>query len=91
MDTPVILRPVDGLGNKTGRYRFNASEMRLEKISDRVPGVSTDTFFKEPYFEPHLADDKNPKGQMVHSKKHKSRLMKEQGVHERGDRVHGAR
>lgn len=50
-----------------------------------------DAYFKSPGFEPHLADSKNPNGQMIHSRAHKAEVMRQLGVHERGDRVHGAR
>lgn len=75
----------------SGRYRINARTMQLEKISDAIPSITTDVYFKEPHFDEHLADAKHPQGQEVRSKKHKSRIMKEQGVREAGDRRHGAR
>ncbi len=53
-----------------------------------------DVYFRKPYFDPNLADPNDPKtwdGQMVHSKQHKSGLMKKFNLRESGDRVHGAR
>ena len=52
----------------------------------------SDVYFKGPVFEPHLADpDKSPKGNFVTSREHKAALMRDLGVRETGDRVHGAR
>ncbi len=52
----------------------------------------SDVYFKGPGFESHLADaDKSPKGNFVRSREHKAVLMRELGVREVGDKVHGAR
>ena len=52
----------------------------------------SDVFFQKPGFEPHLAHPENsPKGNFVHSREHKAALMRELGVKEVGDKVHGAR
>lgn len=52
----------------------------------------SDVYFAGEGFEPHLADpEKSPKGNFVRSREHKAQLMREIGVRETGDRVHGAR
>ena len=56
------------------------------------PFKFSDVYFKAPGFEPHLADpEKSPKGNFVRSREHKAQLMREIGVKETGDKVHGAR
>ena len=52
----------------------------------------SDVFFQKPGLEPHLAHpDHSPKGNFVRSREHKAVLMRELGVREVGDKVHGAR
>jgi hypothetical protein len=54
-------------------------------------GCEPDVFFREPYFDEHLGNKVHPHGQWVFSKRHKARLLKEQGLVESGDRIHGSR
>lgn len=49
-----------------------------------------DVYFRSEYFEPNLANDKNPQGQWIRSKTHKAQIMKELNVRESNDRQHGA-
>lgn len=55
----------------------------------------SDVFFPAgsgPRFETNLAHpDKSPLGSMVYSREHKAQLMRDLGVRESGDKVHGAR
>lgn len=84
-----------GCGNEDA-YRFSLVK-GIEKCNACDPsGISSfkfsDVYFKGPGFEPHLADpDKSPKGNFVTSREHKAALMRDLGVRETGDRVHGAR
>ena len=50
-----------------------------------------DVYFKEPYFEGFLADSKNPNGIYFNSRNEKARKMKELGIREAGDKIHGSR
>ena len=53
-----------------------------------------DVYFDRPYLDPNLVtpkDHNSPDGIWVESKRHKAQLLKEQGLRECGDRVHGAR
>ena len=53
-----------------------------------------DVYFREPYLDPNLANPKRANemnGVWVESKRHKARLMAEQGLREAGDKRHGAR
>ena len=50
-----------------------------------------DVYFEHPYFDEHIADLKNPQGMWIESKSDKARKMKNLGLRESGDRVHGAR
>lgn len=68
-----------------------------EESCDRC-GVSTgtfkfsDVFFKQPYFDPHIAHPENsPKGNFIRSRGHKALMMKSLGLSEVGDKRHGAR
>ena len=74
--------------SSTGTYKM--VDGKLVKVSDRVPrsvayAHSTLCSFKKPYWEEHLGEKPifiEPKGQ-------KAKLVKEQGLVEKGDRVHG--
>lgn len=60
-----------------------------------------DVWFPGPYIDPNLAHPKRPweiqkvvgggDGVLVTSKRHKARLLREQGLHEAGDRRRGMR
>ena len=61
-----------------------------EARGPRTPDVA----FNKPYLDPNLPHPKRPwekDGVWVTSKQHKSALMKEQGLHEVGDKKHGSR
>ena len=75
----------------SGTYKWDAAQSRVVKVSDRPRSSVPDVYFRGEEFVPHLGDDKHPFGQFVTSKQQKARIMREQGVHETGDRVHGAR
>ena len=52
----------------------------------------SDVFFKEPYFDQHIADpDKSPLGTHIESREHKAAVMRQYGLSERGDKFHGSR
>ena len=52
----------------------------------------SDVYFKEAYFDPHIAHPENsPRGNQIRSREHKAFLMRELGLKEKGDKVHGAR
>ena len=72
----------------TGTYAWR--DGHFVKISDKARG-KPDVYFKEPSFEPNLGDEKHPFGQEVRSARDKARIMKEQGIFEKGDKRHGAR
>lgn len=77
--------------SNTGTYKYDELLGKIIKISDHASIRHSDVFFRQPYFEPNLADDKNPEGQWVSSKSEKARIMKEKGLIESGDRIHGCR
>jgi len=52
----------------------------------RVP----DVYFREPYFDSNLGDNNSPHGKFIRSKRHKMKVMQEQGLREAGDRYHGS-
>jgi hypothetical protein len=76
------------------RYYTN-SEKKLVCCCEECGGITSptinDVYFKEPYFDPNLGNEKNPYGQHVESRGHKARIMKELGLRENGGRVHGGR
>jgi hypothetical protein len=75
--------------------RWNKKEKKFEEVCDRCSCLDgyamPDVYFKEPYFDEHLADAKSPHGTWVNSKGHKKEVMKRMGLFEAGDRIHGAR
>ena len=59
----------------------------------RIPW-NPSVYFRQPYVDPNLGDYRHPheaNGVLITSKRHKARLMREQGVVEAGDRVRGGR
>ncbi len=82
-----------GCGNdEAHRISYSAKGESCDKCGASSTFRFSDVFFKGAGFEPHLADpDKSPKGNFVRSREHKAQLMRELGVRETGDRVHGAR
>lgn len=84
-----------GCGNKSA-YRMSFST--LGESCDRCGSSSlgtfrfSDVYFKTPGFEEHLSDpEKSPRGNYVESREHKAMLMRNLGLREVGDKVHGAR
>lgn len=77
----------------TGTYRFDPQTGQVVKVSASTSrGGIPDVYFKEPYFDPHLAHPENSQtGTFIRSKAHKAQVMKELGISEKGDRRHGAR
>lgn len=84
-----------GCGNQEAHHlSFNtAGECSCNACGSRAGSFKfSDVYFKGPGFESHLADpDKSPKGNFVNSREQKAMLMKQLGVREVGDKVHGAR
>jgi len=78
----------------------NARRMRITKdyqCCDGCGGLGnvkhSDVYFRNPYFDPNLADPKKPEqkdGVWVESREHKARILKELGLREVGDRRGGA-
>ena len=75
--------------------KYKTREAKVVVVCNNCGGAKPpwvpDTFFKGPHFEEHLADQKNPQGVHVESRRHKAELMRSRGVHETGDKIHGAR
>lgn len=52
----------------------------------------SDVFFQKPYFDEHIAHpDKSPLGNHIESREHKASLMRQIGISETGDKIHGSR
>ena len=56
-----------------------------DKCGDFRNTTVADVYFREPYFDEHLADTKNPYGQFVNSKQHKAEILKQLNLRETGD------
>jgi len=87
----------DGCGNENAtriRTYFDDNK-QMKEICDKCGVVSNtaspDVYFRDAYFDGNLGDGKHPYGQWITSKTHKAKIMREQGVSERGDRIRGAR
>lgn len=82
-------------GEEATFLKIRWQDGHLVRQCDKCAGVANphnpDVYFERPYFDGNLGDEKHPHGQWVSSPKDKARIMKEQGLIERGDRVHGAR
>ena len=50
-----------------------------------------DVYFRRPEMVENLADANHPFGQVVESRRHKARILREQGLREAGDMHHGSR
>lgn len=82
-------------GKQTSRIKIKYTKEGKEEECDRCSeslfkGVP-DVYFRRPYFDEHLADESNPRGHFVESKRHKASIMKKIGLFEAGDRMHGGR
>jgi len=75
--------------------RWNKKTQKFEEVCDKCSHLDSyalpDVYFKQPYWDEHLANEKNPNGHWVHSKGHKREIMKSLGLNEAGDRIRGAR
>lgn len=64
---------------------------KTHEICDKCGNVDipvlSDVYFKEPYFDEHLADKDHKHGRWVYSKRQKAQIMKEQGLREAGSDV----
>jgi predicted nucleic acid-binding Zn ribbon protein len=84
-----------GCGNKSAyRVSFSSSGESCDKCGAATLSTFrfSDVYYKGPGFEAHLAHpEKSPKGNFVTSREHKAVLMRELGVRETGDKIHGAR
>lgn len=82
-----------GCGNKDAhRISYSAKGESCNSCGASNNFKFSDVYFKGPGIEPNLADpNKTQMGTMIYSREHKARVMKELGVKESGDRVHGAR
>ena len=84
-----------GCGNKAAyRVSFSSDGESCDRCGAAKPSTFrfSDVYFKAPGFEANLAHPENsPKGNFVRSREHKAVLMRELGVRETGDKVHGAR
>ena len=75
------------MGN-SGTYAYDKMLKEWVKVSDKS-FYPPDVYFKKEYFEPHFAVDGSPYGQQIRSRRHKAEIMKNLGIRETGDRVHG--
>lgn len=77
------------------RVSYSGGKESCDRCGSMPSFRFSDVFFSGksgPHFEPNLAEpNKSPLGSIVYSREHKARLMRELGVKESGDRVHGAR
>lgn len=76
---------------ETATARFSHGKWICHKCLETPMPYLPDTYFRGTYFEEHFATDKSPHGQWVTSKRSKSKIMKDLGIREGGDRQHGAR
>lgn len=84
----------NGCGNPSAhRVRITKDD----ECCDRCAGLGNvwvpDVSFRRPYFDPNLGNPGRPgekDGVWVESKQHKARIMREQHLRERSDRVGGA-
>lgn len=80
-----------GCGNKSPvRVHIEYTEGRKVEVCDRCgqfhgSAVVADVFFKEPYYDEHLAEPHNPNGFMG-SRREKAEAMKRLDLQEAGDR-----
>lgn len=54
------------------------------------PTPIPDVYFRKPYHDPNIANEQNPHGTFIESKRHKDRVLKQYGLREDGDRYHGS-
>ncbi len=83
----------DNCGNvEAYRLSFRDGSCVCNKCGNPPTVTPGDAYFRRPYFDPQIADpDKSPKGTFIESKGHKAALMRQLGIRECGDRVHGSR
>jgi len=77
------------------KARWNTKENKFEELCDTCGRLDSyalpDVYFREPYWDEHLADETNPNGHWISSKGAKREVMRKLGLNEAGDRIHGAR
>jgi hypothetical protein len=77
------------------QLRYDVKEKRRYEVCDKcsrlVSYALPDVYFREPYFDEHLADSKNPHGHWISSKGEKKAVMQKLGLFEAGDRIRGSR
>jgi hypothetical protein len=71
-------------------YRWDKDTQRLLLIKVTGGGVA-DVYFKEPYWDPHLASEDHPGPKFISSREEKKYWLEKCNLCESGDRVHGAR
>ena len=83
----------EGCGNANAmRLSYSKHGESCNACGDPCKFRFSDVYFKGGYFDEHIAHDtKSPFGSEVRSREHKAALMKEYGLRERGDKIHGAR
>jgi len=83
----------DSCGNKyASRLHYSSASCHCEKCGKLPSFKFSDVYFKQPYFDEHIADaDKTPHGTYIQSREHKASMMKQYGLNERGDKRHGSR
>lgn len=80
-------------GNKEAyRVSYSASGESCDGCGNLGMMKFSDVYFNKEYFDPHIAHDtKAPYGTHIKSRQHKADVMREYGLTEKGDKVHGAR
>lgn len=83
----------NGCGNKDAhRVSYSSSGETCNACGSSGTFRFSDVFFKEPYFDSHIAHpEKAPFGTQIRSREHKASMMREYGLKEAGDRKHGTR
>ena len=80
-------------GNKEAfRVSYSANGESCDSCGNLGTVKFADVYFNKEYFDPHIAHDtKAPRGTLIKSRQHKADVMREYGISECGDRIHGAR
>ena len=78
--------------NVAHRISYSNAGMTCDMCGPKSAFKFSDIYFKQPYFDPMLADPKkSPHGTQIESREHKAQVMRELGVTEAGDKRHGSR
>ena len=83
----------NGCGNQEAtRISYSKNSESCDKCGKVGALKFSDVYFKQPYFDPNISDPvKSPFGTHITSRSQKAELMRGLGLHEVGDRRHGAR